>query len=252
MSRNPNVILKTEKLTRYFGALKAVSDVSLEIMEEETRAIIGPNGAGKTTLLDLIVNRTSPTSGKVYFNGKDITNNKPFNIVRKGMCKTFQVSELFPLLTVFENAKIACIQKKGDVFNIFPKSHNYLRDEVMNVLGYVNMQHMKDEIAGELSYGDQKKLEIAITLAMQPKILLLDEPTAGVARQEGYDIMEMISKLAQEFHMTILFIEHDMDIVFNYADKISVMNEGELVVTDTPEKIRNNEFVQNVYLGGAL
>ena len=252
MSQNRRVLLRTEKLSRNFGALPAVRDVSLEVKEREIRAIIGPNGAGKTTFLDLITNRTTPTSGEVYFKDQRITGEKPYNLVRKGICKTFQVSKLFPALTVFENVKIACIQQAGHVYHMFPKQKGYLRDEVLQTLSYVGMEHLVDEIAGELSYGDQKRLEIAVTLAMRPELLLLDEPTAGVARQEGYAIMEMILKLAEELKMTLLFIEHDMNIVFNYAHRISVMNEGELIVTGTPDEIRGNEFVQRIYLGGAL
>ncbi len=250
MSAKNNLILKTEHLTRNFGALAAVSDVSFSVPEGEFRAIIGPNGAGKTTLINLIVNLTAPTSGKVWFDDKNITNKKPFQIVRMGMCKTFQISQLFKSLTVYDNVKIACIQKRNKTFNLFPHGNRYLKDEVLQVLDYVDMQHAVDNIAGELSYGDQKRLEIAITLAMEPKMLLLDEPTAGVARQEGYAIMDMVRELAQDLNMTTVFIEHDMDIVFNYSDQISVMNLGELIATDTPENIRNNEFVQKVYLGG--
>ncbi len=246
------IILRTEGLVKRFGALEAVSNISLALPENEFRAVIGPNGAGKTTLLDLIVNRLSPTEGKIYFKEKDITNVKPFNIVRMGLAKTFQISQLFDSETVIDNIRVPLIHKAGDTYNLIPRTSAYLEDEAMKILGYVNMQHTRDDIAGELSYGDQKRLEVAITLAMRPDVLLLDEPTAGVSREEGFAIMAMIKKLAEEFGMTLMFIEHDMDIVFNYADKITVLHNGREIVTDTPQNIRNNKFVQDAYFGGVV
>lgn len=244
------VILKTEHLVRYFGALKATDDVSLEIQKGEVHAIIGPNGAGKSTLMDEIVNRTHPNEGKVYFEGREITDMPPYKIADLGLCKCFQISKLFGRLTCFENIQIALLKKNGKVYDFFPKRKDYLRDEVMEVLDSVGMGHNAEETASLLSYGDQRRLEIAITLAMEPKLLMLDEPTAGVARAEGYEIMKMIRKLSAQKGFTVVFIEHDMEIVFNYSDRISVLNHGALIATDSPENIRKNEFVQNAYFGG--
>ena len=244
------VILKTEHLVRWFGALKATNDVSLDIYDGEVHAIIGPNGAGKSTLMDEIVNRTSPNEGKVFFNGTEITKKPPYEIANMGLCNCFQISKLFASLTCFENIQIALLKKHKKVYDFVPKRADYLKDEVMQVLDIVGMQHNAYETAALLSYGDQRRLEIAITLAMEPKLLMLDEPTAGVARAEGYEIMKMIRKLGQERHITVVFIEHDMEIVFNYSDRISVLDHGTLIATDTPENIRQNDFVQQAYFGG--
>lgn len=244
------VILQTEHLVRWFGALKATDDVSLTIYEGEIHSIIGPNGAGKSTLMDEIVNRTSPNEGKVFFDGTEITGKPPYEIANMGLCKCFQISKLFSSLTCFENIQIALLKKHGEVYHFLPKRADYLEEEVMQVLDIVGMRHNANETAALLSYGDQRRLEIAITLAMEPKLLMLDEPTAGVARAEGYEIMKMIRKLAQERHITVVFIEHDMEIVFNYSDRISVLDHGALIATDTPEQIRQNDFVQKAYFGG--
>lgn len=245
-----DIILKTEQLVKYFGALKATNDVSLDILNGEVHAIIGPNGAGKSTLMDEIVNRTHPNEGKVYFEGKEITDMPPYQIANMGLCKCFQISKLFGQLTCFENIQIALLKKYQKVYDFLPKRKNYLYEEVVEVLQSVGMAHNVDETASLLSYGDQRRLEIAITLAMEPKLLMLDEPTAGVARAEGYEIMKMIRKLAEKKGFTVVFIEHDMEIVFNYSDRISVLNLGSLIATDTPENIRSNEFVQHAYFGG--
>jgi branched-chain amino acid transport system ATP-binding protein len=247
-----DVILKTEHLVRCFGALRATDDVSLEIYQGETHAIIGPNGAGKSTLMDLIVNRTSPNEGKVYFEGEEITKMRPYDIANLGLCKCFQISKLFSHLSCFENIQIAMIKKNRKVYDFLPKRADYLKDEVMAVLDSVGMGANANETAALLSYGDQRRLEIAITLAMEPKLLMLDEPTAGVARAEGYEIMKMIRELAKKRGFTVVFIEHDMEIVFNYSDRISVLDHGALIATDTPANIKNNEFVQNAYVGGGV
>lgn len=246
------ILLRTEHLVKYFGALKATNDVSLEIYDGEIHAIIGPNGAGKSTLMDEIVNRTHPSGGKVFFGDREISNRKPFEIANIGLCKCFQISKLFARLTCFENIQIALIKKHKKVYDFMPKRSDYLKDEVLEVLGSVGMSDKMNDTAALLSYGDQRRLEIAITLAMEPRLLMLDEPTAGVARAEGYEIMKMIRRLAHDRNFTVVFIEHDMDIVFNYSDRISVLNQGTLIATDMPENIHNNQFVQEAYFGGGV
>lgn len=243
-------ILKVEHLNRFFGALHATNDVSFEVPEGQMRAVIGPNGAGKSTLMDLICNRTTPSSGKVIFQGEDITGLAPHKIVRKGMCKCFQITQIFTNLTVYENVQIARINMNKKTFHFLPVKDTFLKDEVMRFLKLVGLEDKAGDIAGFMSYGDQRRLDIAIALAMEPKLLILDEPAAGVAREEAYTLMDLIRKLGKEQQMTIVFIEHDMEIVFNYADEISVMSNGCLIASDTPEKIRQNEFVQQAYLGG--
>lgn len=244
------VILKTEGLTKKYGALVACDHVDLEVFEGEVHAIIGPNGAGKTTFMDNVIHRITPTSGRVFFDGKEITKLEPYRIVECGISKCFQISKLFMQQTCIENVRVALIVKHNKVFDPMPKRPDYLRDEAQKFLDMVGIGHLSDDIAAYLSYGDQRRLEIAIALAVQPQLLLLDEPTAGVSRIEGYAIMDMILHLVKEDHITVTFIEHDMDIIFNYADRISVMNHGKLIATDTPENIRNNAFVKEAYTGG--
>lgn len=243
-------ILKVEHLNRFFGALHATKDVSFEVPKGQIRAIIGPNGAGKSTLMDLITNRTTPSSGKVVFCGEDITGMAPNKIVHRGMTKCFQISKLFNKLTVYENVQIARIEMRKKTFSILPVKDTFLKQDVVEYLSLVGLQDKLAETAEYLSYGDQRRLDIAIALAMDPKLLILDEPAAGVAREEAYTLMQLIRDLAKKRDMTIIFIEHDMDIVFNYADEISVLRDGELIATGTPEEIRNNAFVQEAYLGG--
>lgn len=243
-------ILKVVDLNRYFGALHATRNVSFEVPEGQVRAIIGPNGAGKSTLMDLITNRTKPSSGKVYFAGEDITGMAPNKIVHKGLTKCFQISKLFSSLTVYENVQIARIEMNHKTFSLLPVKDTFLKAEVERYLSLVGLQEKMNEVAAYLSYGDQRRLDIAIALAMDPKLLVLDEPAAGVAREEAYTLMQLIRNLATERNMTIIFIEHDMDIVFNYADEISVLRDGELIASGTPNEIKNNDYVQKAYLGG--
>ena len=246
-----SVILRVTGISKNFGSLKAVDDVSIEIDNGEMHAVIGPNGAGKSTLMDLICRRTIPSAGRVTFLGQDITNLPPYEIANLGMCKCFQISKLFGELSAFENVRIALVKQRKHVYDFLPKRKDYLRNESVEILRSVGLAEKADETASLLSYGDQRRLEIAITLALQPKLLILDEPTAGVARAEGYEIMKMIKRLASEKNMTVVFIEHDMEIVFNYSDRISVMYNGRLLATGTPEEVRNNQFVQDAYIGGA-
>ena len=243
------MILKTIDLVKDFGSLRAVNHVSLEIEEGEVRAIIGPNGAGKSTLLDLITNRSHPTSGRVYFRDKEITHLPPFTIASGGIGRCFQISKLFLGLTTFDNVQIACISKGRKAYHMVSVKSKLPSHEVTKILNSVGLSEKAGELAGSLSYGDQRRLEIGITLAMMPTLLLLDEPTAGVSRAEGNDLMRLVKKLAAEQALTIIFIEHDMDMVFNYADKISVMHQGQVIATGSPDEIKNNHIVQNIYLG---
>jgi branched-chain amino acid transport system ATP-binding protein len=166
-----------------------------------------------------------------------------------GIGKCFQISKLFPELTVFGNIQIALISKWGKVYNMYSSGHNILQSEAFKILASIGLSEIADELAGYLSYGDQRRLEIGITLALQPILLLLDEPTAGISRAEGHEVMRLVKNLAVTHALTIVFIEHDMDIVFNYADLISVLHQGGLIATGTPTEIRNNNLVQSVYLG---
>lgn len=247
------IAVRTEELTKCFGSLVAVDHVSLEIPEKQIRAIIGPNGAGKSTLMDLISNRTLPTSGKVFLNDEDITGLPPYVISRKGLGKCFQISKLFTNLTAVENIQISIIAREKQMYNLLgwkigPGKGAYY-DEAVAVMESIGIADKRNDIAGYMSYGDQRRLEIGITLAQNPNIIMLDEPTAGVARSEGYKLMDLCRQLARDRELTIVFIEHDMDIVFNYAEEISVMSHGKLIASGTPEEIKNDPFVQQSYLG---
>jgi branched-chain amino acid transport system ATP-binding protein len=251
MRGGKSIILKTVDLVKDFGSLQAVSYVNLEIEEGEVRAIIGPNGAGKSTLLDLVTTRSRPSGGKVYFKGREITHLPSFEIASMGIGRCFQVSKLFPELTAFENIQISSISRCGKVYNMYSSMNGTMRREVTDILDSVGLREMVDELAGCLSYGDQRRLEIGITLGLQPSLLLLDEPTAGVSRVEGHQLMGLVKNLAVAKSITVVFIEHDMDMVFKYADRISVMHLGQMITTGTPEEIRNDETVQRIYLGEA-
>ncbi len=244
-------MLKAEHIHKKFGELVAVNDVSMQIQKGEVHSLIGSNGAGKTTFMDVIAHRLTPTSGQIWFDGKEITKAKPELLPRLGMCKCFQITKLFMKLTVFQNVRIALISKKKLTYNFWPRSDNFLREEVEKILEVVGIPHLKDQTVAYLSYGDQRRVEVATTLAMDPKFLMLDEPTAGVARAEGYAIMDMVYHLAKDEGLTVLFIEHDMDIVFNYADNITVMHNGKRIISSDPEAVRANEFVRDAYIGGA-
>ena len=241
--------LSTKALSRSFGALKAVNEISIDIPEGKIWAVIGSNGAGKSTLLDLITNRTRPTSGHVFYSGEDITGLPTHKIVRKGIGKCFQVSKLFGKLSVYENVQIACICNAKRHLRFFADADGCLDDQVQEILRTISLEDKAQEIAGFLSYGDQRKLEIGVTLALNPKLLMLDEPTAGISRTEGYDLMALILKIVKERGITVVFIEHDMDIVFDFAERITVMHRGEHLFTGTPEEVRNNPKVISTYLG---
>lgn len=244
------ILLEVKNLSRSFGAIKAVEDVSFTVKKGELRAVIGPNGAGKSTLMDLISNRTTPSSGEVIYQGENIAGLSPDLIVKKGISKCFQITQIFPELTAFENVQVALINRNKKIFKFNPVSKYYLEDEVMQYLEMVGISHERDIKARLLAYGEQRRLDIAIALSLEPTLLILDEPAAGVARSEAYALMDLIVELGKKSNTTMLFIEHDMDIIFNYADTISVMHNGRMIATGTLDEIRQNEFVRKAYLGG--
>ncbi len=243
-------ILRTEGLTRYFGSLCAVDHVDFSVEKGEIRSVIGSNGAGKSTFQDLIINKTRASEGKVFFNGQDITGMPPYRIAQIGLGRCFQISKFFPELSVFENIQIPCINRGGQTYNLFKPSAGIYRDRVFELLESVHIEDKANLKAGYLSYGDQRRLEFAIALSLEPIALLLDEPTSGVARKEGYELMDLAVTLAKKNGVTVVFIEHDMDIVFNYSESISVMDHGRMIATGTPQEIRENPEVQESYLGG--
>jgi branched-chain amino acid transport system ATP-binding protein len=245
--------LEVHNASKNFGNLRAVSGVSMRVESGELRAIIGPNGAGKTTFFNLITGFFPPTSGDILLDGRNINSIPAARRVKMGMGRTFQITEIFPELTVRENARIAVETGLGFSLRAWltgaDKQHVAAAcDEVMSL---ANLTSKADRLVGELSHGDQRSTEIAMALALKPSLLLLDEPTAGMGDEETYQITGLIRRLHRDSKYTIVLIEHDMRVVFHLADHISVLAEGRLLAEGTPEEIGANEHVQNAYLGKA-
>jgi branched-chain amino acid transport system ATP-binding protein len=249
-------ILKATKLSKVFGGLKAVSDFSMEINKGELVGLIGPNGAGKTTAFNLLTGVYQPTTGEIDFDDKSILGLKPYQITQKGVARTFQNIRLFSELSVLDNVKIAYhFHVKYGLLEAVLRVGRYHREEqeieekAIKLLEIFKLGHKKDEIAKNLPYGEQRRLEIARALAAQPKLLLLDEPAAGMNPQETQQLMQMIKWIRQEFDLTILLIEHDMQLVMNVCERIYVLEYGSVIAQGTPEEIKNNPRVIEAYLG---
>ncbi len=245
---SPN-ILEVCGLNKRFGGLWATRDLSFVLEEGEQSAIIGPNGAGKSTFFNLLSGYHPVDSGEIIFNGRDITNQLPHHIARAGISRAFQVSNIFSKLTVLENIRSAVQSRMGRTFDLFSKADRIGREETERILSLCLLTSKRKIPAGELSQGDKKKLELALALAGKPKLLLLDEPTAGMSLEETRETMSLVDRLNQEFHLSILFTEHDMNVVFSHAYRITLLHRGEVIVTGRPEEVRRNEKVQRIYLG---
>lgn len=243
------IILKISGLNKHFGGLHATNNLNLELKEGEKFAIIGPNGAGKSTLFNLVTGYYRVDSGKIIFNGKEITNNPTHRIVRAGISRAFQISNIFPKLTVLENVRSAVQAQQKASFNVWASAMRIGTEAAENILNLCDLSEKRMIIAGELSQGDKKKLELAIALAAKPRLLLLDEPTAGMSSEETRDTMQLVDQLNDEFNLTILFTEHDMSVVFNHALRIALMHRGHIVFEGNPKEVRCNEMVQRIYLG---
>jgi len=245
--------LEVRDATKNFGNLRAVSGVSMRVESGELRAIIGPNGAGKTTFFNLITGFFPPSSGDILLDGRNINGVPAADRVKMGMGRTFQITEIFPELSVRENTRIAVETGLGFSLRAWLTGADKQRvaaacDEVMAL---ANLTSKADRLVGELSHGDQRSTEIAMALALKPSLLLLDEPTAGMGDEETYQITGLIRRLHRDSKYTIVLIEHDMRVVFHLADRISVLAEGRLLAEGTPAEIGANEHVQNAYLGKA-
>ncbi len=247
------VKLEVRNASKNFGSLRAVSDVSMRVESGELRAIIGPNGAGKTTFFNLITGFFPPTSGDILLDGANINRIRAADRVKLGMGRTFQITEIFPELTVRENVRIAVETGLGFSLRAWLGGTDKQRvaDASDEVLTLANLTAKADRLVGELSHGDQRAAEIAMALALKPTLLLLDEPTAGMGDEETYQVTGLIRRLHRDSKYTIVLIEHDMRVVFHLADRISVLTEGKLLAEGTPEEITRNEHVQNAYLGKA-
>jgi branched-chain amino acid transport system ATP-binding protein len=248
----PNeIILETQNLRREFGALVAVADVSLKVKAGTLHSIIGPNGAGKTTFFNLLSGNISPTSGKVLLRGKDITNIPLYKTVHLGIGRSFQITNIFPSLTVLENIRLAAQALGKDNFRLF-RSHRAFTKyeerawEVIEQVGLINEALLP---ARTLPHGAQRKLELGMILAPDPEILLLDEPTAGMASEQVPELMALIQKIQAAGHKTVMLVEHNMNVVMSVSDTITVMHHGSILAEGSPEEISANETVQTAYLG---
>lgn len=251
-----NVVLKTEDVTIKFGGLTAVGNFNITVEEGTISSLIGPNGAGKTTCFNIITGFYAPTEGKIIFMGKDITGNKPHEVCSAGIARTFQNIRLFAGGTVLQNVMTACwLRQKSPWWSapfmlpVFLREEREIREKSMNLLESVGLAHLSGEIATGLPYGAQRRLEIARALATEPKLLLLDEPAAGMNPQESQDLMAFIRQIRDKFHLTIFLIEHDMKVVMGVSEWIRVLDYGLLIAEGTPSDIRSNARVIEAYLG---
>ncbi len=244
-------LLELRRVSRSFGALRALSEVNLVVEQGELRAVIGPNGAGKTTLFNLISGFFPPTTGRILFDGSEITGLRPARLVERGIIRTFQITEIFPDLTVYENLRLAVEAAMGLTFRPFlgASGRSQVAHRTEELLEAVHLADKADRVASELAHGDQRIVEMGITLSREPRLLLLDEPTAGMGEEETEHMVGIIRRLNRERGITMLFIEHDMDIIFGVADRITVLDNGTLLAEGTAEEIAGNEAVQAAYLG---
>jgi len=244
-----SAILALNNVRKNFGATEIIVGVDLEIHNGERHAIIGPNGAGKSTLFNLISGRYPVTSGTITLRGEDIHNHTPFEINRRGLGRSFQVTNIFPNMSVFENIRIGVLWDLGCKYAFwrFVARDKAVQERTESILEKIGMSARRDVPAGLLSYADQRALEIGITLGSDPDLIILDEPTAGMSHSETDQAVSMIKEVSQD--KTLVVVEHDMGVVFGLADRISVLVYGQIIATDVPDKIRSNKAVQEAYLG---
>ena len=251
---SPNIVLHVADVHKRFGGLHALSDIDLQVEEGKTHAIIGPNGAGKSTLLNVIIGKLAPTSGQVVFDGAILTGRKPHEINQLGIARVFQTPEIFADLTVRQNVMIPAFAKRDGAFKLNMlralDAEKDIRDQADSMIEDVGLISRRDTVAGSLSRGDKRRMELAMRLIQQPRLLLLDEPTAGMSRHDTNTTIELLKKIKSR-GMTKVIIEHDMHVVFSLADKISVLAQGRIIADGTPDQVHGNPIVQQAYLGGA-
>jgi branched-chain amino acid transport system ATP-binding protein len=242
-------VLEVRDLVKVFDGFVAVGGVSLDVPRAGIAAIIGPNGAGKTTLFNLITGHLRPDRGHVKLNGRDVTGIAPHDLCRLGVGRSFQRTNIFPRLTVFENVQAAFLSHRGRGWNLLSPVERLYREETFALLESIGLGDRGGEVAGFLSHGAQKQLELGLALALEPEILLLDEPTAGMSATETREAIRLIERIARERGLTLLFTEHDMEVVFSIAEKITVLHQGRVIADGTPAEVRRDESVRRVYLG---
>jgi branched-chain amino acid transport system ATP-binding protein len=242
-------MLQVKGIQKSFSGFMAVNGTDLEVAKGEIVAVIGPNGAGKTTLFNLITGLLRPDSGRIIFKGEDITGLPAYRTCKKGISRSFQVVNIFSRLTVLENVRIAVLSQQEKTFNLFTPSKRLVNKETVEILESVGLIGKKESVCSVMSHGDQKILEIAIALGGKPELLILDEPTAGLSPEETIRCIDLIKRLSSDLGLTILFCEHDMELVFAIANRIMVMVRGKSVIQGIPKDVRSNQEVQDAYLG---
>lgn len=242
-------LLQVKNLTKSFGGVKAADNVSFDLPRGQLLALLGPNGAGKSTCFNMVNGQLKPNSGSILLDGQELIGMKPRNIWRLGVGRTFQIAATFSSMTVIENVQMALMSFESKLSQLWRPAARYYRDEAMALLEQVDMQAQAERSCGVLAYGDVKRVELAIALANQPKLLLMDEPTAGMAPNERNALMALTKKLVVERNLSVLFTEHSMDVVFAYADRMIVLARGQLIAEGDGETIRNHPKVREVYFG---
>jgi len=242
-------MLEVRDLMKDFGGFVAVSEVTFALQPKQIMAIIGPNGAGKSTLFNLITGHLTPSAGTVALNGRDITGAAPHHICRLGVGRSFQHTNIFPRLSVFDCVQAAFIAHRGHGPNFWTRADRLYRSETEALLERLGLVEKAGDLAGSLSHGNQKQLELGIALASDPEILLLDEPTAGMSASETRETIALVRQIAEERGLTLLFTEHDMEVVFSIAERLGVLYQGRLIAEGAPSEVRRDPEVRRVYLG---
>jgi branched-chain amino acid transport system ATP-binding protein len=245
-------LLAVERLSKSFGGVTAARDVSFSLEAGKLLAIIGPNGAGKSTIFNVVGGQLAPDAGRVLLAGHDITAAPARRIWRLGVGRTFQIAQTFVTMTVAENVQMALISRHGRTRAFWPSAHALYREEALALLERLTLRADADRSCSELAYGDVKRVELAIALAGAPKLLLMDEPTAGMAPSERKELMQLAAGIARERAIGILFTEHDMDAVFSHADRVIVLVRGEIIIAGSPQEVRADHQVRRAYLGEGL
>jgi branched-chain amino acid transport system ATP-binding protein len=242
-------VLRLNGVSKNFGGFHVIDDVNLEVLKGERHALIGPNGAGKSTLFNLITGLYSPTKGTIYFKDRRIDGLAPYKVNRIGIARSFQIINIFKNMTVYENVRNAIVARHRHSLKFIRRleSLNKVKEETEYILTRINLTSFRDELGGTLGYGQQRALEVGLTIALDPELVLLDEPGSGLTPEETKGIVKLIREVTSD--KTLFIIEHDMDVVFDLADRISVLNRGRIVATETPEEIKKNEMVKEAYLG---
>ncbi|UOA29485.1 ABC transporter ATP-binding protein [Pseudosulfitobacter sp. DSM 107133] len=243
-------ILRVENLKKSYDGFLAVNGVSFAVQQGELKALIGPNGAGKSTCFNMLMGQLKPTAGQVFLDGENVTGQRPRDIWRKGVGRTFQITGTYQSMSVIENVQMALISHHRKLFSMLPRAWKLYREEAFEFLQTVSMADQADRPCSVLAYGDLKRLELAIALTHRPRLLLMDEPTAGMAPSARIELMQLVADIVRDQGVSVLFTEHDMDVVFAHAHHIMVLNRGELIADGSAAEVRENPQVQEVYLGG--